>query len=149
MANLDHKLDILVKQIEQTYNKTIIYKICEVCNDPIVISDLPYNYGEQCSKCNKWFCTKRYSYYHNYFESCAFKNIFGCFLSDCDDIDNLSLLCLPCVTSHITNKDTHIICEHLQKSMKENKLHCNTIIIKNKGFYCEECDAIDNIEIHL
>lgn len=145
--NKNHQLNVLASQIELTYHKPILYEICEICNDPIFLTDLR-EYGECCSECKKWFCTKRYYNHKNYFESCAFKNIFGCFFSE-DHEDNLILLCLSCVTSHIDSTQNYTICEHLQKSMKENKLHCNTIIIKNNSFYCEECDAIDNMVIKL
>ncbi len=148
----EHKLDVLISQLELTYNKIILYQMCDICKEPILITDFR-NFGEQCNCCKKWFCTQRHLGHKHYFDSCSHKNLLGCFLSkrydESYDENDVDLICLSCVIDHINKTKNHIVCEHLTKSIDEKKLQCNTIIIKNNNFYCEECDAIDNIVIYI
>ncbi|AYV77359.1 MAG: hypothetical protein Barrevirus43_2 [Barrevirus sp.] len=74
----EHRINVLVSQLELAYNKTIIYHLCHICKEPILITDFR-EFGEQCNGCHKWFCTKKHIKESQYFESCAFKRLFGCF----------------------------------------------------------------------
>ncbi|ARF10037.1 hypothetical protein Indivirus_9_14 [Indivirus ILV1] len=148
----EHKINVLVSQIELAYNKIIIYHFCYICDEPILITDSKA-FGEQCNCCKKWFCNKRHTGHKNYFDSCAYKNLFGCFIikrnTDSIDGSDSELLCLSCAINYIESLDNSFVCEHLTKSLIEKKLNCNTIVIKNNSFYCEECDAVDNIVIYI
>jgi len=145
----EKQLNVLVSQIELTYNKTIIYHLCHICENPILITDFR-DFGEQCANCKKWFCTNKQIGHKYYFDSCSFKTLFGCFNDNDNESDEaVELLCLDCITKQINDNKGKIVCEHISKSIELGVSKCATIIINNDHYYCEECDAHNKMIIYL
>lgn len=150
----EQKLNILVSQIELEYHKTIIYHMCEACRDPILINDFHSN-GEQCHKCKKWYCTKKYINENEYFESCSYEYLSGFFEqnSNEDSDDCVELICYNCIIKIMNQCDSTQFCEHILDSINSKKKINDSIIVldkdNNKKYYCEECDAAHQIVIYI
>ena len=154
----EKQLNILVSQIELEYNKTIIYHLCEACRDPVLITDF-HNYADQCHKCKKWFCTKKYINLDKYFESCSHTYLTGLFEqndtdeSNSSDDSNVELVCTNCITKIINQSNKNQFCEHILDSVIHKSKISDSIIVNNKDnnkkYLCEECDAVSQLVIYI